>query len=150
MKSPCCPNPACPHGDVVRHGFYKTKSGRRRRFGEHDDFLQELKRTLRSIAPIHLREILALTRRYRREEVEAALQRALADGTATAGYVRELLSRNQPTGYIGQIREELPSGLSLGLVDPGSPQQYETFFGDAAEIHGPNATNETNDTEETR
>ncbi len=120
------------------------------RFSGHYDFLQELKRTLRSIAPIHLREILALTRRYRREEVEAALQRALADGTATSGYVRELLSRNQPTGYIGQIREELPSGLSLGLVDPGSPTQYERFFGDAAEIHDTNVTNETNDTEETR
>jgi len=31
VKSPCCPNPACPHGKVVRHGFYKTESGRRRR-----------------------------------------------------------------------------------------------------------------------
>ena len=34
----CCPNPACPcygkfdSGNVIRHSFYKTQSGRRRRF----------------------------------------------------------------------------------------------------------------------
>ncbi len=32
MKSPCCPNPECSHGNVVRYGYYKTKSGKRRRY----------------------------------------------------------------------------------------------------------------------
>ena len=38
MKSLCCPNKACPHtqkaggGNINRHGFYKTKWGKRRRY----------------------------------------------------------------------------------------------------------------------
>lgn len=38
MKSLCCPNKACPHthkagaGNIIRHGFYKTNWGRRRRY----------------------------------------------------------------------------------------------------------------------
>lgn len=32
MKIPCCPNPACSPGAVVRYGYYKTKSGKRRRY----------------------------------------------------------------------------------------------------------------------
>ena len=103
------------------------------RFPGHKSFLEDLKRTLRSIAPIHLREILAVARRYRRDEVEAALDRASADGTPTAGYVRDLLSRERPTGHIGIASEEIPRGLSLGAVDPGSPEQYGTFFGGRAE-----------------
>ncbi len=103
------------------------------RFSAHKRFLEELKRNLRSIAPIHLREVLTLARRYRREELEAALERALTDGTATAGYVRELLSRERPTGHIGVMSDEMPRGLSLGSVDPGSPDQYGTFFGESVE-----------------
>jgi transposase len=120
------------------------------RFPAHARFLEELKRTLRSIAPIHLREIVALARRYRREEVERALERALSDGTPTAGYVRELLSRNQPTGYLGELREELPKGLSLGAVDPGSPDQYGNFFGDLDHSDDETATDEPQDTEDDR
>ena len=120
------------------------------RFPTHARFLEELKRTMRSIAPIHLREIVALSRRYRREEVEKALERALSDGTATAGYVRDLLSRNQPTGYIGEIRQELPRGLSLGTVDAGSPDQYGNFFDGVADSDDAEATDEHKDTEEDR
>ena len=47
-------------------------------YKDETEFLEELKRTLRSIAPIHLREILALARRYRREDVEAAIDRVVA------------------------------------------------------------------------
>ena len=83
-----------------------------------------------------------LARRYRREEVEAALERALADGTPTAGYVRELLSRERPTGHIGEVSDEIPRGLSLGSVDPGSSDQYETFFGDGAEVDETNQDQE--------
>lgn len=104
------------------------------RFAGHERFLDALKRGLRSIAPIHLREILALARRYRREEVEAALERACADGTATAGYVRELLSRERPAGHIGKVADEIPRGLSLGAVDPGSPAQYGKFFSAAGDV----------------
>ena len=38
MKSLCCPNKGCPHariagvGNIIRHGFYKTDWGKRRRY----------------------------------------------------------------------------------------------------------------------
>jgi len=38
VKKPCCPNPECPSrkagekATVAPHGFYKTRSGRRRRY----------------------------------------------------------------------------------------------------------------------
>jgi transposase-like protein len=38
MKSLCCPNKGCPHariagaGNIIGHGFYETKWGRRRRY----------------------------------------------------------------------------------------------------------------------
>ena len=101
------------------------------RFSRGQEFLDSLRATLRSIAPIHLREVLALSRRYRPEEVEAALERALEDGTTTAGYVRQLLERRHPTGHLGQIDLEKPRGLTLGVVDPGSSGGYEGIFGDA-------------------
>ena len=84
-------------------------------------------RTMRSLTPIHLREILLLGRRYRREDVERALKRALADGTATAAYVRKILERDHP-GPRSAIWAELPRGLSLGAVDPGSSEAYEGIF----------------------
>ena len=102
------------------------------RFSGAEEFLRSLKSTLRSIAPIHLREILALGARYRREEVEKALLRALADGTTTAGYVREILERRHPTAHIGQIATEKPKGLALGTVDPGSAEGYGAIFGGEA------------------
>ena len=80
------------------------------------------------IAPIHLREILALAARYRREEVESALARALRDGTPTAGYVRQLLERRHPTGHLGQIALETPKGPALGAVDPGAAEGYDAIF----------------------
>jgi hypothetical protein len=98
------------------------------RFPSGVKFLCALKSTLRSIAPIHLREILALAARYRRQEVEAALARALQDGTATAGYVRQILERRHPTGHLGQIALETPKGLALGAVDPGAADGYEAIF----------------------
>lgn len=91
------------------------------------EFLEALARTMRSVAPIHLREILALARRYRREELEGALRRALADGTATAAYVRKILQREHP-GLPAPKPGELPRGLSLGAVDPGSSEAYRRIF----------------------
>ena len=32
MKTLCCPNSDCSESAVIRHGFYKTKSGKRRRY----------------------------------------------------------------------------------------------------------------------
>jgi transposase len=99
-----------------------------KRFSGAEQFLRGLKATLRSIAPIHLREILALARRYRREEVEEALEGALRDGTTTAGYVRQTLERKHPTARIGEIVTERPKGLALGAVDPGSAEGYGAIF----------------------
>jgi transposase len=98
------------------------------RFGGCRDFLDALKRTVRSIAPIHLREIIALARRYPPEEVERAMALALEHGTATSGYVRGLLSRRHPTGPMGEIQRQPPKGLSLGPVDPGSAESYKDIF----------------------
>jgi hypothetical protein len=98
------------------------------RFPGSGDFLECLKETVRSIAPIHLREILALTRRYPKEEVKRALERAVSDATTTAGYVRQLLSRNHPTGHLGNLDKEPPKGLSLGAVDSGDPQGFDGIF----------------------
>ena len=64
--------------------------------------------------------------------------------------MRDLLSRNQPTGYIGEIRQELPRGLSLGTVDAGSPDQYGNFFDGVADSDDAEATDEHKDTEEDR
>jgi transposase len=97
------------------------------RFPSATEFLQALERTMRSLTPIHLREILTLARRYKREEVEGALKRALADGTTTAAYVRTLLERDHP-GLRIPLPGELPRGLSLGAVDPGSSEAYEGIF----------------------
>ena len=98
------------------------------RFPGAQDFLDALKKTMRSIAPIHVREILGLSRRYRVEEVEKALSRALSDGTATSGYVRQLLSRTHPTGHLAQLETDLPKGLSLGPIDCGKADGYEEIF----------------------
>jgi transposase len=98
------------------------------RFPQCEDFLRSLKETVRSIAPIHLREILALAGRYRPEEVRCALERALGDGTTTSGYVRQLLSRTHPTGHLGDLHKEPPKGLSLGAVDAGDAQGYAEIF----------------------
>lgn len=104
------------------------------------EFLAAMKSALRSITPIHLREISALRGRYRREEVEAALRRALDDGTPTAGYVRQLLERRHPTGRLGQIELEKPKGLALGQVDPGCADGYGAIF-DAGNDTGNNDSN---------
>jgi transposase len=98
------------------------------RFPSAAGFLEALERTMRSLAPIHLREILALARRYRREALEAALTRALADGTPTAAYVRKILERAEPGGLQAALWAELPRGLSLGAVDPGSSEAYMGIF----------------------
>lgn len=97
-------------------------------FPQAKAFLDGLKATVRSIAPVHLREILALARRYRREDVAAALERAVRDGTTTAGYVRRLLECHHPTGHLGHIETEIPRGLELGQVDPGSAEGYGGIF----------------------
>jgi transposase len=98
-------------------------------FAGCEDFLNAMKETLSSIAPIHLREILGLARRYRLEEVREALRTALAHGTPTAGYVRKILSRTHPTGHMGNLGNEPPKGLSLGPIDPGNPEGYNAIFG---------------------
>ncbi len=98
------------------------------RFPGSEAFLESLKATLRSIAPIHLRELLALSRRYRASEFEAALKEALAHGTATAGYVRALLGRKHPTAHLGNLYRQPPRGLSLGPIDPGNTAGYEGIF----------------------
>lgn len=98
------------------------------RFPSGDAFLDKLKHTLRSIAPIHLREILALSRRYSIEEVEAALEKAVSHGTTTAGYVRQILERKHPTGHLGKLYRRSPRGLSLGNVEPGDSAGYGDIF----------------------
>ncbi|MGH9360946.1 MAG: IS21 family transposase [Thermoanaerobaculia bacterium] len=98
------------------------------RFPSSAAFLEALERTVSALAPIHLKELLLLARRYRREDVEAALRKALEDGTATAGYVRKLLEREQPSALGSSLASELPRGLSLGAVDPGSSEAYGGIF----------------------
>ena len=100
------------------------------RFPSAPKFLDGLKSAVRSLAPIHLREILALARRYSAEEVNAALLRAVSDGTTTAGYVRQILQQKHPTGHIGNLERELPRGLSLGAVEPGNSNGYRNIFPD--------------------
>lgn len=98
------------------------------RFPRGQRFLEDLKCTVRSIAPIHIREVLALARRYPIPEVERALERAVADGTATAGYVRRLLEIFDPRGPLADPGREPPRGLTLGPIDCGSPQGYDGIF----------------------
>jgi len=137
------------HYETSRRGKRREQRERRsaqereliERFASGAEFLRELVTTLRSIAPIHLREILALAARYRREEVESALARALRDGTPAAGYVRQLIERRHPTGHLGQIALETPKGLALGAVDPGAAEGYDAIFapngaGEASESDG--------------
>lgn len=96
-------------------------------------FLDALKREVRSTTPIHLREILDLARRFRAEEVSRALKEALRDGMPTASYVREILSRKNPTGHIAELSAEVPKGLSLGPVDCGGAGSFERIFEDPEE-----------------
>ncbi len=98
------------------------------RFPAAGDFLTALKETLQSIAPIHLREILSLARRYRAGDMEEALATALSHGTATAGYVRQILGRKHPTAHLGETHQEKPRGLSLGPIDPGDAGGYRLIF----------------------
>ena len=98
------------------------------RFAAAGAFLAGLKRTVRSLAPIHLREILALARRYSREDVNAALARCVADGTTTSGYLRRILEQKHPTGHIGNLDRTVPRGLSLGAVEPGTSNGYQDIF----------------------
>jgi transposase len=91
-------------------------------------FLDELKKTVRSVSPIHIREILVLSRRYPAGVVERALHRAVADGTATAGYVRRILEITHPRGLLSDIGREPPKGLTLGSIDCGSPEGYDAIF----------------------
>lgn len=98
------------------------------RFPGAEAFLDALKREVRSTTPIHLREILDLAGRYRAEEVSGALKEALRDGTPTASYVRELLSRKNPTGHIAELSAEVPKGLSLGPVDCGNAEGFKRIF----------------------
>jgi len=98
------------------------------RFPRGRRFLEELKKTVRSIAPIHIREILALSRRYPVDAVEKALEQAVSDGTATAGYVRQVLEMLDPRGHLADFGKEPPKGLTLGPIDCGSPQGYDGIF----------------------
>jgi transposase len=120
------------YAEIKRRKRARGRPELEREFLEHfpdcGEFLERLKETVRSIAPIHLREILALARRYRKEEVKRALERAVSDATTTAGYVRQLLSRKHPTGHLGDLNKEPPKGLSLGAVDLGDPQGFEGIF----------------------
>jgi len=100
------------------------------RFPDGQKFLEALRAAVRSVAPIHLREILALSRRYRPLEVAAAMEQALREGTSTAGYVREILSRKHPTGHLSELATEIPKGLSLGSVECGDAKGYDEIFKD--------------------
>jgi transposase len=113
-----------------KHGATQSELERRflERFPRSERFLDGLRQAVRSIAPIHLREILALERRYRSEEVERALAEALDHGTATAGYVRELLSRRHPSAPLAELHRETPRGLRLGPIDPGNADGYDRIF----------------------
>jgi hypothetical protein len=57
--------------------------------------------------------------------VERALQRAVSDGTATSGYVRQILKISHPRGLLSDTGREPPKGLTLGPIDCGSPQGYD-------------------------
>jgi transposase len=105
---------------IEREFLGRFPSGRR--------FLDDLKKTVRSIAPIHIREILALARRYPAGDVERALQRAVSDGTATSGYVRQILEISHPKGLLSDTAREPPKGLTLGPIDCGSPEGYDGIF----------------------
>lgn len=98
------------------------------RFPTAGGFLQALKETLQSIAPIHLREILSLARRYRPEDMLDALETALSHGTATAGYLRQILGRRHPSAHVGETHQQAPRGLSLGPIDPGDAGGYGIIF----------------------
>lgn len=114
------------------------------RFPTGRRFLEELKKTVRSIAPVHIRELIALARRYPAEEVERALQRALSDGTATSGYVRQILEITHPRGLLSEAGREPPAGLTLGPIDCGNPDGYQGIFEPERE-EGQEDTKERND-----
>jgi len=103
------------------------------RFPGAQGFLDGLRRTVRSISPIHLKDILALAKRYPVEEVTAALRQAESHATTTAGYVRQILTRTHPTGHLREPRREPPRGLTLGSVDPGDARGYGQIFTTEAE-----------------
>jgi Mu transposase, C-terminal domain len=100
------------------------------RFPDGGQFFDALKLALRSLAPIHLRELLGIARRYRPAEVSSAMDEALRAGTPTAGYVREILSRRHPTGHLAELGTEVPKGLSLGPIDCGDTRIYGEIFND--------------------
>lgn len=96
-------------------------------------FLDEMKRHLKGICPIHLQHIRKLLEHFTVEQVGTALEEAASCGIFSSTYVEEVLNRRWPS-QIGLRRfdERLskPKGLQLGQVDPGDSDGYGTIFGE--------------------
>jgi transposase len=91
-------------------------------------FLDAMKKAAGATYSIHLRAIAELLDRYGAEQIAQALARAIADGSATSGYVRALLAREHPTALTGRIETETPRGLDLGSFSPGDSTGYARIF----------------------
>lgn len=100
-------------------------------FPERRPFLEGLKRHLKTIDHIHLRNLRALLEHFTVQQVTEALDLATGHGIFTVTYIEEILKRRHPsqTGLRRfDERGEKPKGLNLGPVDPGSTDGYRDIF----------------------
>ena len=96
------------------------------RFPEHGDFLDGLKRRMKALAPIHLRQIERLADLYGEERVGAAIGRARAYRNFSALALTRILEAAHPT-VLPEPPPLSPNPAALGALDdvePGSPKDY--------------------------
>jgi len=94
-------------------------------------FLEGLHRHVKSIAPLHLKQLQALLEQFTREQVQHAIQRAVQHGTCTTPYVEEVLRRQFPSQFCATPFDEKlqkPTALTLGPLDLGETKAFDHIF----------------------
>ena len=101
------------------------------KFPEQAEFLDGLKKRMKSIYPIHLQRIWSLREHFTTEQIAEAMRDATGHGICNSTYVEEILKRRWPS-QIGLRRfdEKMskPKGLELGAVEPGETDGFDGIF----------------------
>ena len=110
-----------------------------RLFPGREAFLDGLKRRVKSVYPIHIKHLWALTEHFTVEQVAGAVDEAIAHGIFTSTYVEECLRRRFPAQIaMRRFDENLekPKGLQLGPMDLGDESVFDGIFREETQGQG--------------